>query len=145
VDTTARSNSSEEELKGHIAGKLGATSGSYHLHIKDATGRTADRFEVKKDWTYTISMRARMVKPDAQLAQIPLQKSILARLKSNGRKEVLVEVNEDWNEKRASEEFKTMTKISAPAPTTLKMADGQNRPRARFSMTPGFHYDIGVT
>jgi hypothetical protein len=141
----------EEELKACITEQVAAQTVNFHLHIKSAAGKTMDKFETKKDRTYTTSTKerqarqARQAQSEVRLAQIPMRKRIHVYLKGVGRRETLVDVNMDWNKTRVKEEFKGMLRTPAIAPTILRITDGNKHPKARFSMTPGYHYDLVIT
>jgi hypothetical protein len=77
VQTTTRSDTSEEELKRRIAEKIEVLEGVHcHLHITSTTEKTQGKFAVQEGWTCTISTKDRQAQPPPQLGEIPMNTNL---------------------------------------------------------------------
>jgi hypothetical protein len=139
IERTVRADTEETRLKRLMWQVLEPPEGTFHLHIRNAQNEESDTYAIGRQWTYILRKQ-----PRRQTAKKKGTEAGYANVKlrlSWKQFEKHVTAKRDWDEERATIEFKKLAGVQQSLPCGLRVYN-QRGERVPFEINTTFSYTL---
>jgi hypothetical protein len=136
IERAVPAGTEETKLKRIMWQELGPPEGTHYIHIRNARDEESDTFEIGRQWTYILRKR-----PRRQTAKKGTEEgNANVKLKLNWKCwEKHVTARREWDEERATIEFKKLAGVAQSYPCKLQVYN-QKGERVPFEINTTFSY-----
>jgi hypothetical protein len=119
IEHTVLAGTEETRLKRIMWQELSPPEGIFHLHIRNARNEESDSYEISRQWTYILKKQARRQTAKRKGTE---EGSASVKLRLSWKYfEKHVTAKRDWNEERATIEFKKLAGVQQSLPCKLQV------------------------
>jgi hypothetical protein len=141
IERNVRADTEETRLKRMMWEELEPPEGNFHLHIRNERNEESDRYAIGRQWTYILRKQPRRQTAKRKGTE---EGNANVKLRASWKQfEKHVTAKRDWDEERATIEFKKLAGVQQILPCALRVYN-QRGERVPFEMNTTLSYTLVV-